>query len=178
MTGSPVIHELRYLFSTPSPSPSSHGGILSPANNLRLKSLQDGRACEQSLPQALCVCWDRFRLSTLYLLLGRETQICRCLFHSPAVESLLNNLALPPLRTGHLVSVGCCLRQKTMWDGFRGIQIPASSLWTPLRLVLANTGLQLQKQQLLNSWPDIMAVSQIQYSSVSPFHYHSELMTT
>ena len=177
MTGSPVLHELRYLFSTPSPSPSSHGGILSPAN-LRFKSLQDGRACEQSLPQALCVCWDRFRLSTLYLLLGRETQICRCLFHSPAVESLLNNLALPPLRTGHLVSVGCCLRQKMMWDGFRGIRIPASSLWTPLRLVLANTGLQLQKQQLLNSWPDIMAVSQILYSSVSPFHYHSELMTT
>lgn len=128
MTGSPVIHELRCLFSTPSPSPSSHGGILSPANNLCLKSLQDGRACEQSLPQALCVCWDRFRLSTLYLLLGRETQICRCLLHSPAVESLLNNLALPPLRTGHLVSVGCCLRQKTMWDGFRGIRIPPSSL--------------------------------------------------
>lgn len=71
-------------------------------------------------------CWDRFRLSTLYLLLGRETQICRCLLHSPAVESLLNNSALPPLRTGHLVSVGCCLRQKTMWDGFRGIRIPPS----------------------------------------------------
>ena len=118
ITGSPVINELRYLFSTPSPSLSSQGGTLSPANNLCLKSLQNGRACEQSLSRAPCICWDRFRLSTLYLLLGCETQIWRCLFHSPAVESLLNNLALRPLRTGHLVPVGCCLRQKMMWDGF------------------------------------------------------------
>lgn len=92
-------YELRYLFSTPRPSHSSHGRAMSPANKLCLKSLQDGRACEQNLSRALCVCWDGFLLSTLYLLLGRETQICRRLFHLLAVESLLSNSALSPLRT-------------------------------------------------------------------------------
>lgn len=92
----------------PCPLPSSQGRALGPDNNLCLKRLQDARACDcPSLSP--CVARTDFLLSTLCLLLGHEAHICRCLFHSPAVQSPLNYLALS-LPSGHLVSVGRCVR--------------------------------------------------------------------